>query len=115
MIGSCALFILHQDDQSFHKVKFQVVRVEGSVIISCTTSINLNLIQIPDQLVTKIPDCARLVYTSADAPYKNHYKEQQNAKELMFSGKKCQETHKWATEAMSRNPYVATEANTRVL
>ena len=92
VIGSCELFILHQDEKGFHKVKFQVVSVEGSVIISCATSINLYLIQIPDQLDTKIPDCARLVYSSADAPYKNHYKEQQNAKELMFSGKKCQET-----------------------
>ena len=95
VIGSCELFVLHQEDQCFHKVKFQVVGAEGSVIISCATSINLNLIQIPNQLNAKIPDCARLVYSSADAPYKNHYKEQQNAKELMFSGKKGQETHKW--------------------
>ena len=80
MIGSCELFILHQDDQCFHKVKFQVVSVEGSVIISCATSINLNLIQIPDQLDTKKPDCARLVYSSTDAPYKNHYKEHQECK-----------------------------------
>ena len=33
VIGSCELFVLHSDDQCFHKVKFQVVSVEGSVII----------------------------------------------------------------------------------
>ena len=33
VIGSCELFVLHQDDKCFHKVKFQVVDVEGSVII----------------------------------------------------------------------------------
>ena len=93
--GSCELFVLHQDDQCFHKVKFQVVSVEGSVIISCATSINLNLIQIPDQLDTKIPDCTGLVYNSANAPYKHQYKEKQNAKKPVFSGKKSQETHKW--------------------
>ena len=81
VIGSCELFVIHQDDHCFHKMKFQVVSVEGSVIISCATSINLNLIQIPDQLDTKIPDCARLVYSSADASYKHQYKEEQNAKE----------------------------------
>ena len=50
VIGSCELFVLHSDDQCFHKVKFQVVSIEGSVIISYATSINLNLIQIPKQL-----------------------------------------------------------------
>ena len=68
VIGSCELFVLHQDDQCFHKVKLQAVSVEGSIIISCTTSSNLNLIQIPNQLDTKIPDCAGLIYSSADAP-----------------------------------------------
>ena len=67
VIGSCELFVLHQDDQCFHKVKFQVVSIEGSVIISCATSINLNLIQIPKQLDTNIPDGARLIYSSVDA------------------------------------------------
>ena len=94
VIGSCELFVLHQDEQCFHKVKFQVVSVEGSVIISYATSINLNLIQIPDQLHTKIPDCVGLVYSSADAPYKHWYEEKQNAKKPVFSGKKCQETHR---------------------
>ena len=95
VIGSCELFVLHQDDQCFHKVNFQVVSVEGSVIISCATSINLNLIQIPDQLDTKIPDCARLVYSCTDALYKHQYKEQQSTTRTVFSGKKCQETDKW--------------------
>ena len=74
MIGSCELFVLHSDDQCFHKVKFQVVSVEGSGIISCATSINLNLIQIPLQLNTNIPDGARLIYISVGAPRKHQYK-----------------------------------------
>ena len=57
-------------------MKFQVVSVEGSVIISCATSINLNLIQIPNQLDTKIPNGAGLIYSSADAPCK--HKQLQN-------------------------------------
>ena len=85
VIGSCELFVLHQDDKCFHKVKFQEVSVEGSVIISCATSINLNLIQIHNQLDTKIPYCTGVVYISADAPYKHQYKERQNAKKPVFN------------------------------
>ena len=94
VIGSCELFVLHPNDQCFHKVKFQVVSLEGGVIISCVTSINLNLIQIPNQLDSKIPDCTGLVYSSVDAPYMHQDKEKQSPTRTVFSGKKCQETHK---------------------
>ena len=94
VIGSCELFVLHPDDQCFHKVKFQVVSVEGRVIISCATSINLNLIQIPKQLNTNIPDGARLIYSSVDAPGKHQYKVQQSVLRTKSSNKKYQETHR---------------------
>ena len=94
MIGSCELFVLRSDDQCFHKVKFQVVSVEGSVIISCATSINLNLIQIPKQLDTNIPDCAGLIYSSVDAPRKHQYKVQQSVLRIKRSNKKYQEAHR---------------------
>ena len=94
VIGSSELFVLHQDDQCFHKVKFKVISVEGSVIISCATCINLNLIQIHNQLDTKIPDCAGLVYSSADAAYKHQYKKKQNAKKPVYSGKKLISSHR---------------------
>ena len=102
VIGSYELFFLHQDDKCFHKVKFQVVNVEGGVIISCATSINLNLIQIHNLLDTKIPDCTRLVYSCADAPYKHQYKENQ----------RCNENSGF-WEEMPRNLYAATEAKSR--
>ena len=46
MIGSYELPVLHPDDKCFLKVPFHVVSVEGSVTVSCTININLNLIQI---------------------------------------------------------------------
>ena len=94
VIGSCELFVLHPGDQQFHKVKFQVVSVEGSVIISCATSINLNLIQIPKQLDTNVPDRARLIYSSVDAPGKHQYKVQQSVLRTKISNKKYQEAHR---------------------
>ena len=95
VIGSCELSVLHPDDQCFHKVKFQVISVEGSVIISCATSINLNLIQIPNQLYNKIPDCAGLIYSSADAPDMYQYKAQQSVLRTISPSKKYQEAHMW--------------------
>ena len=105
VIGSCELFVLHQDDKCLHKVKFQEVSVEGSVIISCVTSINPNLIQIHNQLDTKIPDCARLIYSCTDAPYKHQYQEKQSAMKTAFSDKKWQETHMWPQKP-SQEPHM---------
>ena len=106
VIGSCELFVLHSDDQCLQKVKFQVVSVEGSVIISCATSINLNLMQIPKQLDTNIPDCARMIYSSVDAPGKHQYKVQQSVLRTKRSNKKYQEAHrqpqKYIPEGYSR-------------
>ena len=95
VIGSCELFMLHPDDQCFHKVKFKVVSVEGSVIISCATSINLNLIQIPNQLDNKIPDCAGLIYSSADAPDKHQHKIQQSILRTIVPSMTYQQAHMW--------------------
>ena len=45
IVGSCKLFIVHPDTKCLQEETFQVVSHEGSVIISCATSIDLNLIQ----------------------------------------------------------------------
>ena len=94
VIGSCELFVLHSDNHCVHNVKFQVVSVEGSVIISCATSINLNLIQIPKQLNTNIPDGARLIYSSVDAPRKHEHKVQQSVLRTKSFNKNYQEAHR---------------------
>ena len=75
VIGSCELLVLHPDDKCFLKVPFHVVSVEGSVIVSCATSINLNLIQTHNELETNVPDCARLYYSSGDKPRAAHEKQ----------------------------------------
>ena len=103
VIGFWELFVLHQDDKCFHEVKFQMVSVEGSIIISCATSINLNLIQIHDGLYTKIPDCTRLVYSCADAPYKYQYKEKMFKNKTVCHDKNCQATHMWPQKQAMKN------------
>ena len=66
VIGSCELLVLHPDKKCFLKLPFHVASVEGSVIVSCATSINVDLIQICNELDTNIADCARLYYSSAN-------------------------------------------------
>ena len=66
VIGSCELFIIHPDTKYFQAVTFQVVNTEGSVIVSCATSISLNLIQIHSALNVSVPDFGQLIYSCAD-------------------------------------------------
>ena len=107
VIVSCELFVLQIDDQCFHKVKFHIVSVEGSVIISCATSINLNLIQIPNQLDNNIPDYAGLIYSSADAPDKlTIYKA--TAQVVLIH-------NSYLASNIIQSPYVATDADGRML
>ena len=44
VIGSCELLVVHPNTKCLKEMTFQVVNHEGSVIVSCGTSINLNLI-----------------------------------------------------------------------
>ena len=75
VIGSCELFVLHPNTKCFQAVTFQVVNTEGSVIVSCVTSISLNLIQIHSELNASVPDCGKLIYSCADDPEKCKYKK----------------------------------------
>ena len=90
VIGSCELLVLLTDNKCFLNVPFHVVSVEGSVIVSCVTSINLNLIQIHNKLNTNIPDCARLYYSSADKPRANQ-EHQRKVDHTVMSDKNCQD------------------------
>ena len=46
------------------------------------------------QLDTNIPDCARLIYSSVDAPGKHQYKVQQSVLRTKSSNKKYQDAHR---------------------
>ena len=75
VIGSCELFVLHPNTKCFKEVTFQVVNTKGSVIVSCATSISLNLIQIHNELNARVPDCGKSIYSCADDPEKCKYKK----------------------------------------
>ena len=70
VLGSCDLFIMHPDTRCLKVLTFQVVNHEGSVLVSCVTSMELGLIQPHSALNASIPDCGRLIHSNADHPGK---------------------------------------------
>ena len=89
-MGSCELLVLHPDDKCFLKVPFHVVSVEGSIIVSCATSVNFNLIQIHNELDTNIPHCARWYYSPANKSRTNQ-EQQKEIDHTAKCDKNCQD------------------------
>ena len=69
-IGSCNLFVVHPETRRLKEVTFQVVSHDGSVVISRVTSLELGLIQLSNVFNQSVPDCGRLLFSSADHPNK---------------------------------------------
>ena len=74
VLGSCDLFVMHPDTRCLKEVTFQVVNHEGTVIVSCVTSLDLGLIQPHSELNASVPDCGRLIF-GADHPNKYQNKK----------------------------------------
>ena len=74
IVGSFNFFALHPDTKCLQEVTFQVTNHEGSVIISCATSLKLGLIQ-PHRGLDVIPEKASLIYSKADFPVKQKNKK----------------------------------------
>ena len=67
IIGSCSLFGVHPDTSSLKQVTFYVTSYEGSVILSCETSLKLKLIH-PHSNLDQISNCTSLICSNADHP-----------------------------------------------
>ena len=74
IVESCNLFVLHPDTKCLQEVTFQVTSHEGSVIISCVTSLELGLIQ-PHRGLDVVPEKGSLIYSKADLPVKQKQEE----------------------------------------
>ena len=74
VLGSCDLFVVHPDTRSLKEVAFHFVNHEGSVLVSCVTSIELGLIQPHSALNASIPDCGKMIYNNAEHPGKYNSK-----------------------------------------
>ena len=73
VIGSCILFAVHLDTQCLQEVTFYVISQEGSVVLSCATTLALSLVQ-PHSSLDHLPKGASLISSSADHPMKDESK-----------------------------------------
>ena len=67
LIGACELFVVHPSTKFIKAVTFFVACNEGSVLISCTTSLALGLIMIHASLY-HLPPGSNVISSSADQP-----------------------------------------------
>ena len=68
--GSCTLLAVHPDTQCLKEVTFNITSHEGSVVLSCVTTLELSLIQ-PSSSLNLVPSSASLISNKADYPRKN--------------------------------------------
>ena len=79
IVGSCGLFVVNTDTSKLKQVTFYVTSHEGSVILSCKTSLRLNLIH-PHSNLDQMPDCASLICSNDDHPMKRKSKKSPQGK-----------------------------------
>ena len=76
IVGSCKMFVVHPDTKLLQEVTFHVTSLEGSVIISCATSIALGLIH-PHTNLDEVLEEGSLIYSKAEMPKKQRNKKTQ--------------------------------------
>ena len=69
VIGSYTLFVVHPDTKCSKEVTFHVTSHEGSVVLSCVTTLELSLIQLHDNF-DFISSSASLISSNSDHPRK---------------------------------------------
>ena len=69
IVGSCKFYLVHPDTKKLLETIFYVAMNNGSVLLSCKTTLLLGLIQ-PRSRLDYLPPRARLITSSADHPKK---------------------------------------------
>ena len=64
-VGSCVFYLVHLDKKKLHEVTFFVATQDGSVLLSCTTTLGLGFIQ-PRTRLDYLPPRASLMTSSSD-------------------------------------------------
>ena len=87
IVGSCKMFVVHPDTKLLHEVTFHFTSHEGSVIVSCATSLELGLIH-PHRNLDELLEEGSLIYSIADMPKKQKNKNCQAEKYIHMQPKK---------------------------
>ena len=69
IVGSCTFYLVHPDTKKLLETTFYVAKNDGSVLLSCKTTLQLGLIQ-PRARLDYLAPRASLITSSADHPKK---------------------------------------------
>ena len=69
IIGSSIIYLIHPDSKKLTEMTFYIASNEGSVLLSCSSSLSLGLIQSRPKL-DYLPPRASLITSNADHPRK---------------------------------------------
>ena len=69
IVGSCIFYLVHPDTKKLQGVTFFVAENDGSVLLSCTTTLALGLIE-PRTRLDYLPPKASLITSLVDHPKK---------------------------------------------
>ena len=69
IIGMCHFYLVHPESKHLLKVTFFIAKENGSVLLSCRTTMELGLIK-PSACLDYLPPKARLVTSTCDQPSK---------------------------------------------
>ena len=101
IVGSCKFHLVHPDIKKLLEATFYVAINDGSVLLSCKTTLQLGLIQ-PRARLDYLPPRASLITSSADHPKKTkevlHTQKKQVATQKEYQKKlhNCQQPKKRA-------------------
>ena len=69
ILGTCIIYLVHPDSKKLTEMIFYIASNEGSILLSCNTSLTLGLIQSRPRL-DYLPPRASLITSNADHPRK---------------------------------------------
>ena len=69
IIGMCYFYLVHPESKHLTKVMFFVMKENGSILLSCRTTMELGLIK-PCACLDYLPPKARLLTSTCDQPSK---------------------------------------------
>ena len=72
IVGSCIFYLIHMDNKKLHGVTFFFAGNDGTFLLSCTTTLVLDLLQ-PRTRLDYLPPRAGLITSSVDHPKKTKY------------------------------------------
>ena len=81
ILGSCIIYLLHPDSKKLKEAVFYIASNDGSVLLSCETSLALGLIQ-PRSRLDHLPPRGSLITSNADHPRKTRVQLQIQKKEI---------------------------------